>query len=84
MTAKDKSHPALKVKRDGRWLEWSYERYLKEVRQVGRAFIKLGLESRAREGRRRKEGQSLCSRFLVPVLIHIHLQNALLAHMTKE
>jgi len=35
---------ALAVKREGEWVKWSYERYLEDVRAVGKAFIKLGLK----------------------------------------
>lgn len=37
-------HTALCVKRDGEWVKWSYDRYLEDVRLVGKAFIKLGLK----------------------------------------
>ena len=37
-------HVALAVKRDGAWVKWTYERYLEDVRNVGKAFIKLGLK----------------------------------------
>eukprot|EP00091_Calanus_sinicus_P004433 TRINITY_DN14746_c0_g1_i1.p1 TRINITY_DN14746_c0_g1~~TRINITY_DN14746_c0_g1_i1.p1 ORF type:complete len:169 (-),score=26.04 TRINITY_DN14746_c0_g1_i1:187-669(-) len=37
-------HIALAVKRDGAWVKWTYERYLEDVRVVGKAFIKLGLK----------------------------------------
>jgi long-chain-fatty-acid--CoA ligase ACSBG len=37
-------HPALVVKRDGAWVEWSYSQYYQESRTVAKAFIKLGLE----------------------------------------
>ena len=45
-TAKEESHPALAVKRDGKWVQWTYGQYLQEVRDVAKAFIKLGLEPR--------------------------------------
>ena len=44
--AKKESHPALTVKREGKWVQWSYGQYLKEVRSVAKAFIKLGLKPR--------------------------------------
>ena len=34
---------ALTVKRDGRWVSWSYEEYEADIRRVAKAFIKLGL-----------------------------------------
>ena len=34
---------ALKVKRDGEWKTWTYERYLREVQLVARGFIHIGL-----------------------------------------
>ena len=37
-------HTALSVKRDGEWVNWSYEKYLEDVRCVAKAFIKLGLK----------------------------------------
>ena len=37
-------HTALAAKREGEWVKWSYERYLEDVRAVGKAFIKLGLK----------------------------------------
>lgn len=37
-------HVALAVKRDGTWVKWTYEKYLEDVRVVGKAFIKLGLK----------------------------------------
>lgn len=36
-------HVALAVKREGVWHKWTYETYLKEIRTVAKAFIKLGL-----------------------------------------
>jgi len=36
-------HPALMVKRDGAWQEWTYQEYLEDVRTVAKAFIHLGL-----------------------------------------
>lgn len=38
------SLPAMKVKRGGTWQATSWSDYRKEVRQVAKAFIKLGLE----------------------------------------
>ena len=37
---------ALKVKRDGKWISWSYDDYYRDIRCVARAFIKLGLDER--------------------------------------
>jgi long-chain-fatty-acid--CoA ligase ACSBG len=37
-------HPAMCVKRDGAWVEWTYNMYHQESRTVAKAFIKLGLE----------------------------------------
>ena len=34
---------ALTVKRDGRWVSWSYAEYEADIRRVAKAFIKLGL-----------------------------------------
>ncbi|KAK7467966.1 hypothetical protein BaRGS_00036809 [Batillaria attramentaria] len=35
---------ALAVKRNGKWLFWSYQEYYQDVRRAAKAFIKLGLE----------------------------------------
>ena len=35
---------ALAVKRDGKWVKWTYQEYLDEVITVAKAFIKLGLK----------------------------------------
>lgn len=37
-------HPALCVKRDGKWLKWTYKQYLHDVTVCAKAFIRLGLE----------------------------------------
>ena len=37
---------ALAVKRDEKWVRWSYSEYLSETEAAARAFIKLGLEPR--------------------------------------
>ena len=37
---------AFKVKRDGKWLSWSYTDYYRDAKCAARAFIKLGLEER--------------------------------------
>ena len=34
---------ALKVKRNGDWKTWTYERYLREVQLAARGFIHVGL-----------------------------------------
>merc|ERR1719447_570813 len=34
---------ALTVKREGRWVSWSYVEYEADIRRVAKAFIKLGL-----------------------------------------
>ena len=39
-----KDQVALAVKRDGVWQKWTYQRYLRDVRTVAKAFIKLGLQ----------------------------------------
>jgi len=36
-------HIALTVKRDGRWVSWTYAEYEADIRRVAKAFIKLGL-----------------------------------------
>lgn len=38
-------HAALCQKVDGQWKNWTYDEYYRDVRQVARAFIKLGLEA---------------------------------------
>eukprot|EP00019_Armaparvus_languidus_P008267 CAMPEP_0168591482 /NCGR_PEP_ID=MMETSP0420-20121227/7163_1 /TAXON_ID=498008 /ORGANISM="Pessonella sp." /LENGTH=712 /DNA_ID=CAMNT_0008627287 /DNA_START=55 /DNA_END=2193 /DNA_ORIENTATION=+ len=35
---------ALRVERDGKWIEWTWKEYFSEVEKVGRALIHLGLE----------------------------------------
>ena len=40
------SATALAVKREDKWVKWSYSEYLLEVEAAARAFIKLGLEPR--------------------------------------
>jgi len=37
---------ALAVKREEKWIKWTYKEYLEEVRTVAKAFIALGLEAR--------------------------------------
>ena len=39
-------HVAFRVKRDGKWIDWSYAAYHRDIYCVARAFIKLGLEER--------------------------------------
>jgi len=39
-------HPAMCVKRNGEWVTWTYQQYLKDVETASAAFIKLGLEAR--------------------------------------
>jgi len=34
----------LAVKRDGKWIKWTYTQYLQDVKRVAKAFIHLGLE----------------------------------------
>jgi long-chain-fatty-acid--CoA ligase ACSBG len=36
--------PALKVKRNERWMTWTYAQYYDDVRTAAKAFIHLGLE----------------------------------------
>ena len=36
--------PALCVKRDGKWQEWTFRQYYNDVRAAAKAFMKLGLE----------------------------------------
>lgn len=38
------NHPALAVKRDKQWKQWTYQEYSNDVMKVAKAFIKLGLE----------------------------------------
>ena len=40
------THLAMTVKRDDKWMKWTYSDYLSDVRCASRAFIKLGLEPR--------------------------------------
>ena len=40
------SATALAVKREDKWVKWSYSEYLSEVEAAARAFIALGLEPR--------------------------------------
>ena len=37
---------AFKVKRDDKWISWSYNDYYRDIECVARAFIKLGLDER--------------------------------------
>ena len=37
---------AMKVKRDDKWISWTYAKYYNDIKTVSRAFIQLGLESR--------------------------------------
>jgi len=37
-------HLALSIKRDGKWVNWTYKQYLHDVRICAKAFIRLGLE----------------------------------------
>ncbi|XP_055353740.1 long-chain-fatty-acid--CoA ligase ACSBG2-like isoform X2 [Paramacrobiotus metropolitanus] len=41
---RDPSKEALKIKRDGKWLTWTYLQYYEAVRTAAKAFINLGLE----------------------------------------
>ncbi len=41
---------ALKIKREGNWVTWTYEEYLKDVEVCARALIALGFERRDRVG----------------------------------
>jgi len=41
---------ALSVKRDEKWIKWTYKEYLQDVRTVAKAFIALGLEPRKSVG----------------------------------
>lgn len=42
--ARHMDHTALCVKRDGKWLKWTYKQYLHDVTICAKAFIRLGLE----------------------------------------
>ena len=35
---------ALGVKRDDKWIKWSYKQYYQDSRTIAKAFIKLGLQ----------------------------------------
>lgn len=35
---------AMAVKRDGNWIKWTYKQYYQDIRNVAKAFIKLGLD----------------------------------------
>ncbi|KAL8606650.1 hypothetical protein ACOMHN_025749 [Nucella lapillus] len=35
---------AMAVKREGKWVKWTYRRYMEDVRKAAKSFIKLGLE----------------------------------------
>ena len=37
---------AMKIKRDDKWVQWSYSDYFSDIKCVARAFIDLGLEPR--------------------------------------
>ena len=37
---------AIKVKRNGEWISWSYADYYRDIKCLARAFIHLGLEPR--------------------------------------
>ena len=37
---------AIKVKRDNKWVSWSYAEYYRDIKSVARAFIHIGLEAR--------------------------------------
>ena len=38
------SKPAMAVKRNGKWIEWTYKEYYEQSRIAAMAFVKLGLE----------------------------------------
>ena len=38
------SRPALRVKRDGKWVTWSYEQYHAEATRAAKSMIRLGLQ----------------------------------------
>ncbi|XP_019854410.1 PREDICTED: long-chain-fatty-acid--CoA ligase ACSBG2-like [Amphimedon queenslandica] len=38
------SRPALRVKRDGRWITWTYEQYYADATRAAKSMIRLGLE----------------------------------------
>ena len=38
---KHASRVAMKVERDGKWISWTYEEYLKEIKTAAKAFIKV-------------------------------------------
>ena len=37
---------ALKIKRNGQWISWSYSEYYRDIKCLARAFVHLGLEPR--------------------------------------
>lgn len=37
---------AMKVEREGKWISWTYQEYLVDIKTAAKAFIKLGLEPR--------------------------------------
>ena len=36
---------ALNVKRDGKWIKWSFNEYYNDVKATAKAFIAMGLEA---------------------------------------
>ena len=40
------NNTALKVKRNGKWISWTYPQYYADIQCLSRAFIKLGLKRR--------------------------------------
>ncbi len=36
--------PALRVKRDGEWVQWTYREYYTDVAKAAKSLIRLGLE----------------------------------------
>ena len=41
---KHASRVAMKVERDGKWISWTYEEYLKEIKTAAKAFIKVSVK----------------------------------------
>ena len=40
------NHTAFKVKRNGKWISWTYAEYYRDIQCLSRAFVKLGLKPR--------------------------------------
>ena len=38
------NHPALRVKRNGSWVSWTFRQYYNDVTRAAKSMIKLGVE----------------------------------------